>query len=197
MMPPRYYLRRLSYRFQPVFIRGWYAGFQPGLISVATPMALGKRTIFAIASGAEIRIGRNFRTCRDVEIAVHAGGSLEIGDDVYIGHSSVIVCSGKMRIGSNTLIADMVTIRDKEHGFEKGKLIRQSAGVQKDIAIGRNCWLCSKVTITAGAAIGDNVVVGANAVVTKTFGRNLLLGGVPAKVLRTIDCGPDAVGVTV
>ncbi len=180
---------RLLYRFYPDFLRGWLSRFQPGIVVTATPMSLGKRIIFKASEGAEIRIGRHFKTCRDVEIVVYPGGRLEIGDDVYIGHSSVIACSGVMRIGNDTLIADMVTIRDNEHGFEAGKFIRKSAFVQKDILIGSNCWLCSKVTMTAGSALGDNVIVGANSVVTKKFGCNVLLGGVPAHVLRSTDCG--------
>ena len=137
----------------------------------------------------EARVGKRFRTCRDVEIVVYPGGCLDIGDDVYVGHASVIACSGHLRIGSDTLIADMVTIRDKDHGIAPGILIRKNEGSVKEISIGRNCWLGSKVTVTAGAAIGDNVVVGANAVVTKRFGNNLLLGGVPAVVIHPIECG--------
>jgi acetyltransferase-like isoleucine patch superfamily enzyme len=185
----RYYFRRLFFWLYPDRFRGWCARFQQGAVAAASPMCLGKRSIFTVARGGEVRVGRNFRTCRDVEIVVYAGGRLEIGDDVYFGHASVVVCSGQMRIGSDTLIADMVTIRDKNHGVAPGKLIRETESAPKDIAIGQNCWLGSKVTVTAGSRIGNNVVVGANAVVTGEFGDNVLLGGIPAEVIRAIECG--------
>jgi acetyltransferase-like isoleucine patch superfamily enzyme len=185
----RYYFWRLFSWARPDSIRGRLAAFQPGNLVTASPMLLGKRVIFQVARGGEARVGKCFRTCRDVEILVYPGGRLDIGDHVYVGHASVIACSGHLSIGSDTLIADMVTIRDKDHGIAPGTLIRKSKGNVREISIGHNCWLGSKVTVTAGSAMGDNVVVGANSVVTKRFGNNLLLGGVPALVIRSIECG--------
>lgn len=187
----RYYINRLFFWLKPGYARGLIARFQPGVVISAAPMFLGKRTIFKVAQGGEIKVGDNFKTCRDVEIQVYRGGRMEIGDNVYVGHGSVIVCSGHMQIGSDTMIADMVTIRDKNHSFEPGKLIRETPGVVRNISIGRNCWLGSKVTVLAGAQLGNNVVVGANAVVTKTFGDNVLIGGVPAQIIREIECGVE------
>jgi acetyltransferase-like isoleucine patch superfamily enzyme len=78
--------------------------------------------------------------------------------------------------GDSALIADMVSTRDKNHGVVPGQLILKTEGVVKNITIGRNCWLDSKVTLTAGASLGDNVVVGVNAVHTRQFADNLVLG---------------------
>ena len=51
--------------------------------------------------------------------------------------------------------------------------------------IGKNVWVGVKATITPGVTIGDNAIVGANAVVTKDVPANSVVGGVPAKVIRT------------
>jgi len=50
--------------------------------------------------------------------------------------------------------------------------------------IGCNCWIGSKVTILDGVTIGDNCVIAAGAVVTKSMPANSVIGGVPAKILR-------------
>jgi acetyltransferase-like isoleucine patch superfamily enzyme len=54
------------------------------------------------------------------------------------------------------------------------------------IKIGRDCWLGSKVTILPGVVLGDNVTVGANAVVTKSFPSNVVVAGNPAIIIKEI-----------
>ena len=51
------------------------------------------------------------------------------------------------------------------------------------IKIGKNCWLGANSVILPGVELGDNVIVGAGAVVTKSFPDNVILGGVPAKII--------------
>jgi maltose O-acetyltransferase len=55
------------------------------------------------------------------------------------------------------------------------------------ITIGNNVWISANATICPGVTIGDNVVVGAGAVVTKSFPSNVVIAGVPAKIIRQID----------
>ncbi|MGT2874994.1 DapH/DapD/GlmU-related protein, partial [Streptococcus gallolyticus subsp. gallolyticus] len=55
------------------------------------------------------------------------------------------------------------------------------------ITIGDNAWFGGGVTILPGVTLGDNVVVGAGAVVTKSFGDNVVLAGNPAKIIKTLD----------
>lgn len=50
-----------------------------------------------------------------------------------------------------------------------------------------NCWIGGNVTINPGVTLGDNVVVASGAVVTKSFGNDILIGGVPARVLKNIE----------
>jgi acetyltransferase-like isoleucine patch superfamily enzyme len=58
--------------------------------------------------------------------------------------------------------------------------------INRPIKIGRNCWLAANVIILPGIELGDHVVVAAGAVVTKSFGPNLVIGGNPAKVIRDL-----------
>jgi acetyltransferase-like isoleucine patch superfamily enzyme len=50
--------------------------------------------------------------------------------------------------------------------------------------VGHNCWIGYGACILRGATVGDNCVVGTNAVVTKDLPPNAVAGGVPARVLR-------------
>ena len=60
-------------------------------------------------------------------------------------------------------------------------------GQASEIRIGNDVWLGANVTILPGVTIGDNVIVGAGAVVTKDIPDNSLAVGVPARVVKEIE----------
>jgi maltose O-acetyltransferase len=62
----------------------------------------------------------------------------------------------------------------------------------RPIVIKDNVWIGASATINPGVTIGNNVVVGAGAVVTKDVPDNVVVAGVPAKVIREIDQSDDA-----
>lgn len=141
--------------------------------------------ILRVEPGGSLVIGRHCSLDRDVEIVVGAGARLEIGDHVYVGHGTTIACFQSIRIGAETMIADLVSIRDMNHRRIPGLPLRHSGIETREITIGRNCWLASKVTVVAGTQLADDVTVAANAVVTGHFQEKTLIGGVPARVLRS------------
>ena len=63
--------------------------------------------------------------------------------------------------------------------------IRLQGVSHKGITIGRNCWIGAKATFLDGAEIGDGCIVAAGAVVRGTFPENVVIGGVPARILKT------------
>ena len=56
----------------------------------------------------------------------------------------------------------------------------------RPITIGHRVWLGGGVIINPGVTLGDNVVVASGAVVTRNFGPNVVIGGVPARVIREL-----------
>jgi acetyltransferase-like isoleucine patch superfamily enzyme len=63
--------------------------------------------------------------------------------------------------------------------------IRHQGVSRKGIKIGKNCWIGSKVTVLDGVTIGTGSIIAAGSVVTKSFPENSIIGGVPAKLLKT------------
>lgn len=155
-------------------------------VTVFPDVRIGKRNIIRAHKGGIITLMNQFATCRDVEIIAYSGAGIVLERNTYIGHGSTLAAHRKITIGENTSIADLVSIRDHNHGFGKDIPPWECPGIIKPITIGKNCWLGAKVTIVAGVELGNNVVVGANSVVTKSFGSNLVIGGCPAKIIRQL-----------
>jgi acetyltransferase-like isoleucine patch superfamily enzyme len=86
----------------------------------------------------------------------------------------------KVYIGDHSIFAPGVKIisanHDKKDYYSHDKSI-------SPIRIGKNCWLGANSVILPGVELGDNVIVGAGAVVTKSFPENVILAGVPAKII--------------
>lgn len=155
-----------------------------GVLAASTPRVLGARCRLIVERGAKLRLGRYCSFDRDVEIVVYRGACLELGDHVYVGHGSTIACAQSIVIGDETMIADLVSIRDMNHRRVPGRPLREGGMDTLPIRIGRNCWVASKVTLVAGVTLGDDVTVAANAVVVGSVAAATTVGGIPARPLQ-------------
>jgi|LauGreDrversion4_2_1035121.scaffolds.fasta_scaffold67887_2 acetyltransferase-like isoleucine patch superfamily enzyme len=108
--------------------------------------------------------------------------SIFISMAVSAGCYFTIFRNTTLTIGENTIWACNVCIQTGNHDF-----IDREKYTVADVKIGKNCWIGNSVTILAGVQLGDNVTVGANSVVTKSFPSNCVIAGCPAKVIRTFD----------
>ncbi|WP_431610996.1 acyltransferase [Chryseobacterium sp. 'Rf worker isolate 10'] len=86
-----------------------------------------------------------------------------------------------LEIGEGTIWSYGVGIHTANHDFLDRDIYNK-----KSIKIGKNCWIGHGAVITAGVELGDNVTVGANSVVTKSFPSNVVIGGMPAKIIREL-----------
>lgn len=115
------------------------------------------------------------------------GKYIEIGDNVGIGEYAYIGGGGGTKIRSNTIVGQYLSIHPENHNYSNSEILIREQGVsRKGIDIGENCWIGSKVTILDGVKIGDNSVIAAGSVITKSFPSNSMIGGVPAKLIKSI-----------
>ncbi|WP_137672235.1 sugar O-acetyltransferase [Agarivorans sp. Toyoura001] len=114
------------------------------------------------------------------------GKNISVGDNFYMNFACVILDCGPVTIGDNCFIGPQVGIYTACHPIDP---IERNQGIEfaKGITIGDNCWIGGHATINPGVTLGDNVVVASGAVVTKSFGNNVVIGGNPAKVIKTVE----------
>lgn len=113
--------------------------------------------------------------------------SLKLGKNVWpylarSGHCYIQAING-VEIGDNTIIAPGVKIISANHSVVDYK----KHDPKNAIKIGRNCWLAANSIILPGVELGDNVIVGAGAVVTTSFPAYSIVGGVPAKLIKKLE----------
>ncbi len=115
----------------------------------------------------------------------NAVGDVIIGDHTRIGiHNTVI---GPVTIGSHVNLAQGITVTALNHNFEEtGKRIDQQGVSTNPVVIGDDVWIGANAVVLPGVTIGSHCVVAAGAVVTKDVPTHTLVGGIPAKIIKTI-----------
>lgn len=113
--------------------------------------------------------------------------AIAIGEGSYINDAMIVADDdARVIIGRRCAIGYRVSIKAVTH--DKNVPCPDSQGQVRtqgsDIAIGDDCWIGDNVFIREGVTLGNNVVVGANAVVTRSMPDHVVVGGVPATVLR-------------
>ena len=113
------------------------------------------------------------------------GKGMSMGANCSVGDFSFFGCAGGVTIGDDVIMGQYVSFHSENHNFKSSKkLIREQGVTSKGIVLGHNIWVGSKVTFLDGASLGGNNVVAAGAVVKDKFPKNVLIGGVPAKILK-------------
>jgi acetyltransferase-like isoleucine patch superfamily enzyme len=120
-------------------------------------------------------------------VAIAAGSSflgaenLELGRYVTIGAGSRIVAWDRVTIGNDFMASDLLNLNS---GFHDPLTLEPGVA---PISIGNRVWCGTRVTICAGVEIGDDVVIGAGSVVTKSLPSNCVAYGVPARAMRPLE----------
>ncbi|MEP6492863.1 MAG: acyltransferase [bacterium] len=147
-----------------------------------------------IGGDGRIIIGDNVRIgplCSwDIGHKVSTGAQLVIGDNVSVNYQNIMSVVTSVHIGARTMLAGGVSIYDNpSHPMSPRRRFFHEPFDLADCApvvVGRNCWIGSKSFVLKGVTIGDNSIVAAGSVVTKSVPPNVLVGGAPAKVLRDL-----------
>lgn len=107
---------------------------------------------------------------------------LRLGSRIYIAKGSWINAIGGVTIEDEVIIAPYVVIASSNHGFRDGSAARGGAH-PSPVFVGRGTWLAAHSVVTAGVRIGRGNLVAANSVATKNSTPDVVIGGVPAKVI--------------
>ena len=111
------------------------------------------------------------------------GKNIHIGKNVFINMGCKFQDQGGIFIGDWALIGHNVVLATLNHAAspkDRGSMI------PAPIRIGKNVWVGANAVILPGVTIGDGAIVAAGAVVNRDVPENTVVGGVPAKVIRTI-----------
>ena len=113
------------------------------------------------------------------------GNRVAFGKNVFINHSAILSASGGIEFQDGVSVAPGVRIATINHDFNN----RHTIYTYGKVTIKKNVWIGMGATICPGVTIGENSVVAAGAVVTKDVPDNVVVGGVPAKIIKTLDPG--------
>lgn len=113
------------------------------------------------------------------------GYNITVGDNFYTNTNCTILDCAKVTIGDNVLIGPNVSFYTPNHAVDAEE---RKVGYERSlpITIGNNVWISGSVSIVPGVTIGDNSIIGAGSVVTKSIPANVVAAGVPCRVIRPI-----------
>lgn len=113
------------------------------------------------------------------------GYNIYLGKAFYANFDCVMLDVCPIHIGDNCLLAPGVHIYTATHPLDATE---RNSGLElgKPVTIGDNVWIGGRAVINPGVSIGDNVVVASGAVVTKNIPANVVVGGNPARIIKTL-----------
>ena len=174
-------------RFSATIV-GW-----PNSYLGASSIVWGTRSILV---GKNISIGR----FAWIEAVFHNNGQtfspiIKIGQGFCASERLHISAINRIDIGDNCLFGSCVYISDHNHGSYKGEIhshpselpIQRKLVSYGPVVIGSNVWIGDNVVIVGPVRIGNGVVIGANSVVTRDIPDNVMVVGIPAKILKRFD----------
>ncbi len=114
---------------------------------------------------------------------INYGKHTKIGKNVFINFDCVFLDLGGIIIEDDVLIAPKVSLLSEGHPISYENRHALTVG---QIHIKKNAWIGANATILQGVTIGENAIVAAGSVVSKDVPDNTIVGGIPAKILKTI-----------
>lgn len=111
------------------------------------------------------------------------GKNIIVGKNVFINSGCRFQDQGGITIGDRSLIGHNLVLCTLNHDFNPDK---RAKTIPSPIIIGKNVWIGANVTVVPGITIGDNAIIAAGAVVTKDVPADTIVGGVPAKTIKSI-----------
>jgi putative colanic acid biosynthesis acetyltransferase WcaF len=124
------------------------------------------------------RVGRRVHIYPSARISIP--WNLSIGEQSAIGDRAIIYALGPITIGDRATISQGAHLCAGTHDYRDPTMPLMKV----PITIGDEAWICADAFIGPGVVVGSRTIVGARAVVMKSFGPGLVLGGNPAGILK-------------
>ena len=113
------------------------------------------------------------------------GRNITVGRNVFINQNCTLYDLAPVTIGDDVLIGPNVSLITDGHPVAPSE--RTAYVVARPIVIARGVWIAAGAIVIGGVTVGENSVVAAGSVVTKDVPANTLVGGNPARVVRSIE----------
>lgn len=151
---------------------------------------IGKATVInAISQNGvvledNVKLGENNRLLATGSLQA-IGKGIKIGHDTSFSENTFFGAAGGITVGSDVIAGQDVRFHAENHIYSnKNKLIRAQGVSHQGILVGNDCWIGAGAVFLDGAVVGNGCVIAANAIVTKKFPDNVVIGGLPAKIIK-------------
>ncbi|MFC3746955.1 sugar O-acetyltransferase [Paenibacillus sp. GCM10012306] len=114
------------------------------------------------------------------------GYNIHVGENFFTNFDCTILDVCEVRIGDNCMFGPGVHVYTATHPIDPYERIK-GPELGQPVTIGNNVWVGGGAIINPGVSIGNNVVIASGAVVTKSVPDQVIVGGNPAKIIRTIE----------
>ncbi len=191
-------LRGLLRTGKTVFIGRQVSLVNKGFLTLGRAVTLQDGVYIDAFAAKGVRIGERcnigpYVRIQATGVMTKIGTGLEMGPDCGIGAFSFIGCGGGVKLGRNVIMGQYVSFHSENHNYDDlSRPIRAQGVTRAGIEIGDDCWIGAKSTFIDGAKVGSGVVVAAGSVVRGEVPDNVVIGGVPARVLRRRGDAPAA-----
>lgn len=112
------------------------------------------------------------------------GKNIQFGERVFVNSGCRFQDQGGITIGDDSLIGHNVVIATLNHALDPAE---RATTEPSPVRLGAKVWIGANATILPGVTVGDGAIVAAGAVVTKDVAPLTVVGGVPARKIRTLD----------
>lgn len=183
-----------QYSLKEAILTGWYLV----LTKIFYRPARLVRFPFYCRGTKKLSFKKGFTTGRNCRFDLNSNKKKEentyrlfFGENCKLGDNVHIVANSKVIFGDDCLLASNIFISDTSHGIYKGAIQDtpcskpdKRALVTAPVSIGNRVWIGENVSILPGVTIGSGVIIGANSVVNKDIPDNVIVGGVPARIIK-------------